>query len=88
MLGTSLDPSTEALFTHIISILLPIIYTIAGFSLIFIAIKFGFKLHFDSENKAQHIKSFIWSVIGVLVIFMSTGISHIIILHILSSSIN
>ena len=77
-LGASPDPQTNELLNKIEQILFPVIYAVAGFALILVGVRYGFKIHGDPENKGEHIKHMIWAIGGILLVFIATGIGHII----------
>lgn len=77
-LGASVDPQTAQLIQNLENILLPILYAIAGGGIIFACARFGLKIHFDPENKGRHIKHLVWSIVGLIFLFASTGIANII----------
>ena len=52
---TSLDPDTQRILLKVEQILFPIIYSVAGMALIFIGVKYGFKIHNEPEERAKHI---------------------------------
>ena len=73
----SVDPDTQHLLTNLMNVLLPILYTIAGFALIFTIAKYSWKIHSDPENKGEYIRHLVTSVIACGAILLASGIANI-----------
>lgn len=72
------DPETQQILFKVEQILFPIIYAVAGLSLIFAGVKYGFKMYNEPEERAKHIKNMVWSFLGILLVFLAAGAGHII----------
>ena len=75
---SSVDPQTQQLLNNLMDVLLPILYTIAGFALAFSIIKYSWKIHNDPENKGDYLRHMVISVIACGGILIASGIAHII----------
>ncbi|CAB1055241.1 hypothetical protein [Spiroplasma endosymbiont of Danaus chrysippus] len=74
----NVDSQTQELLTKLMEVLLPILYAIGGFGLVFSTVKYAFKIHSDPENKGDYLRHMVWSVLGCALILMSSAIAHII----------
>lgn len=79
-----IDPETEHILSKVEEILFPIIYAVAGMALIFTGVKYGFKIHSEPEERGKHIKNMVWSFLGIMIVFLATGVGHIILRKYLS----
>ncbi len=75
---TGLDPQTQDTLNKVKDILFPIIYSLAGFALILVGVRYGVKIYKEPEERGTHIKHMVFAFGGIMLIFLATGIGNII----------